>query len=174
MRPRTYSKGFATGSSSDRLVITDQASTSEKKPFEYFLGRMPVLEPFWLYGSVGIGLSSVEVETTDNVSSGMGENSGFAYQFGGGVSYDITDWTTFSIGYRYLDLGEVDTELSFGLDPFGTHSLDLESHEFVTSLRIDFYSMPLADMAPHNWKRPEWTRGWSPRKLIPKRWRRDY
>jgi opacity protein-like surface antigen len=126
------------------------------RPFSSAFGRLPVLRPFRLYAGGGIGLARVDVATTDNVSRGDSVTNNFSYQFGAGIAYSFTDWATLSVGWRYQDLGDIETDLYIapGQPAFGRHALDLSAHEFVTSLRINFYSAPLDEIAPKRWSLP--------------------
>ena len=119
----------------------------------WLFGRIPVLEPMSLYGNAGIGAARVDLETSDTNSSGSETAFNFAWQAGAGLSYALTDTTSFSLGWRYLSLGTTEAELS-GIQGGGTYKLDLSSHEIVTGLRVNFYTAPLADMHPRNWRRP--------------------
>lgn len=126
---------------------------------ERFVGRTPVLEPLSLYLGAGMGLARVRFETTDNVSSGSQDAFNFAWHGGAGLAYELTEWVTITAGYRYVHLGRVEAELS--LSPtfqIGTQTLDLQSHEFLSTLRIDFHSAPLDEMLPKRWAWPRWTR----------------
>jgi len=123
-------------------------------------GRIPTLEFLNVWAGGGMGLAMVDVVTTDNVSRGEDDGIHFAWQVGAGLGYEFTDWATFSIGYRYLDLGEAETELRLGPGAsIGTHSLDLGAHELVSGLRIEFYSSPLAELIPERWSLPRFGRG---------------
>lgn len=126
------------------------------RPFSSAFGRLPVLRPFRLYAGGGIGLAHLDVSTTDNVSQGDAATNNFSYQVGAGIAYSFTDWATLSLGWRYQDMGDIEAELFLapGQPAFGRHALDVSAHEFVTSLRIDFYSAPLDEIAPKRWALP--------------------
>lgn len=127
-------------------------------PISWAFGRVPILEPLTLYVGGGLGLTRIDADTTDNVSRGSDSVNNFGYQVGAGIGYAFTDWATISLGYRYHDMGEIDTSLSLGAGaPIGNHQLELRSHEFVSSLRIDFYSEPLAELVPTRWSLPRWS-----------------
>jgi opacity protein-like surface antigen len=126
------------------------------RPFSGAFGRLPVLRPFRLYAGGGIGLAHLDVATTDNVSRGAAATRNFSYQVGAGIAYSFTEWASLSLGWRYQDLGDIETELFIAPDQpaFGRHALDVSAHEFVTSLRIHFYSAPLDEIAPKRWSLP--------------------
>ena len=119
----------------------------------WLFGRIPVLEPMSLYGNAGIGAAHVDLETSDTVTSGSESTFNFAWQAGAGLSYALTDTTSFSLGWRYLSLGTAETGLS-GIQGGGHYSLALSGHEILTGLRINFYTAPLADMHPRHWHAP--------------------
>jgi hypothetical protein len=109
-------------------------------PIARLFGRIPVLDPLGFNLGGGVGLAANDVSTTDNVSRGGKTAYGFAWQVGAGFDYAFTKRVTFGIGYRYLDLGEVDFGLRIGETPIGDFSLDLTAHEIATSLRVEFHS----------------------------------
>jgi opacity protein-like surface antigen len=106
-------------------------------------GRVPVLEPLSFYAGGGVGLGITDVSTTDNVSSGSETALGVTWQGGTGFSYSFTDLVTFSIGYRYQDLGTIEMDLrDASLANVGRFELDLAAHEITTGLRVRFYPVP--------------------------------
>jgi len=108
--------------------------------------RLPLLkmllENTEFTGGVGIGLSSVEFETSDNIALGSTTSYNFAWQAGGGFSYRLNDALRLGMGYRYVDPGKANARLSdkegLGTD-LGTFDLSSDVHEFRTSLRLNFY-----------------------------------
>ena len=124
-----------------------------RTPISWLFGRVPVLEPMSLVGNVGLGMAKVDLETSDNVTNGDDSSTEFAWQAGVGLSYALTDTTSFQVGWRYLSLGSVETELT-GIIGGGDFELDLTSHEIVTGLRVNFYTAPLQDMHPRHWRLP--------------------
>ena len=124
-----------------------------RTPISWLFGRVPVLEPMSLVGNVGLGVAQVDLETTDNVTNGDDSSTEFAWQAGVGLSYALTDTTSFQLGWRYLSLGSVETDLT-GIVGGGDFELDLTSHEVLTGLRVNFYTAPLQDMHPRHWRLP--------------------
>lgn len=106
-------------------------------------GRVPILEPLSFYAGGGAGLGINDVDTTDNVSSGSETRYGFTWQAGAGFGYSFTDLVTFSMGYRYQDLGSIDMTLFDNSGPIGRFELDLAAHELTTGLRVRFYPVTL-------------------------------
>jgi hypothetical protein len=170
---------FMTGR--DNELITDAAGAPEKhvsevdawtlmpnftlevpirEPVRWAFGRVPVLELMSLYANVGLGIATIDVSSSDNVSDAEGDELSFAWQAGAGISYELTDTTTFMLGYRYVDLGTLEADLvaTSQNNPQGVNvgdfSIDLTSHEIVAGLRIDLYHAPLKDMHPRYWRMP--------------------
>jgi hypothetical protein len=114
-----------------------------REPITWAFGRFPLLEPVTIYLGVGIGLGVTEFEATDNVSSGDKTNYKFAWQVGAGLAYELTDYVTLSLGYRYFDLGKANLSLSTaGIQNFGKYSMDVQAHEFTSGVRVSFYTVP--------------------------------
>jgi opacity protein-like surface antigen len=112
------------------------------KPIAWAFGRIPVLEPLSVHVGAGIGIAFTDATTTDNVSAGSDDGIGFTYQVGAGLGYAITEFVSLTLGYRYLDLGQLELPL-FAPQPFGSYTLDLASHEITSSLRVTFRRIEL-------------------------------
>jgi hypothetical protein len=138
------------------LLPTAWVDLPLRTPITWLFGRVPVLEPMSLYAGGGLGIASVDLETKDQQAfSGQEESLNFAWQAGVGLGYELTDTTTVSLGWRYLSMGQTETDLMIGPGvKGGEFELDLSSHEIVTGLRIDFYTAPLGDMHPRHWRAP--------------------
>jgi opacity protein-like surface antigen len=113
-------------------------------PVEWAFGRVPILEPLAFYTTAGVGLAINEVSTTDNVSQGSDTVLGFAWQVGAGFDYAFSRYVSLSIGYRYIDLADVDLDLTLGPMDFGNFTLDVTAHEFATALRFRFFPVLLS------------------------------
>jgi Outer membrane protein beta-barrel domain len=137
-----------------------------REPVRWAFGRVPVLELMSVYANVGIGVTSIDLSSSDNLSSAKEDDFNFAWQAGAGITYELTDTTTFVLGYRYVSLGTVESDLMFLPDrdvKAGSFEVDLSSHEIMTGLRIDFYNAPLKDMHPRYWRAPRVPMpGWLP------------
>lgn len=139
-----------------------------QRPVSWIFGRVPVLYPLSFYVGGGMGLARADFETTDNVSTGSDTVNRFAWQAGGGLGYRLNQWATFQVGYRFFDMGDLETKVLFGQNTLtGTQSIDLTSHEFMSTIRIAFYQAPLEEMAPRRWAAPR-LGGWE----RPSWWRR--
>jgi hypothetical protein len=114
-----------------------------ERPIAHLFGRIPVLSPLSFTIGAGIGLGANDVDTTDNVSSGSVTSYGFAWQAGAGFGYALTRNVTIGVGYRYLDPGQVEIDLTAGQTPMGSFELDLAAHEVASTLRVAFYPVPL-------------------------------
>jgi len=117
-----------------RLDIPIQA------PMTALFGRLPMLEPVTIYAGGGVGTGWNELKATDSANSGSDTVFNLAYQFGAGMGYAMSDQLHLTIGWRYLDLGEMEVDLS-GLQD-GSYKTEFGSHEFTTALRFHFYHIP--------------------------------
>jgi hypothetical protein len=124
-----------------------------RTPVSWLFGRVPILEPMTLNAGAGLGVASVDLSVSDNASAGSESGLNFAWYAGLGLGYALTDTTTLTLGWRYTSLGETEADL-VGIPGGGSYALDLSSHEIVSGVRIDFYSSPLVDMHPRNWRAP--------------------
>ena len=106
-------------------------------------GRTPALDPLSFTAGAGVGVAANDVATRDNLSHGVRGRYGIAWQAGAGLGYAFARRVNFGLGYRYIDLGEVDFGLRAGNTPVGDFSRDLRAHEVATTLRVDFYSLPV-------------------------------
>ncbi len=118
-------------------------------PIAWAFGRIPILEPLSLYTGAGLGLSTVDLDATDNVSHANREQFMFGWQAGIGLAYELTQRVTLAAGYRYIDLGHPKATLkqTGSDDPFGNYTLDLAAHELNFGVRVNFYSIPY----PEKW-----------------------
>ena len=120
-------------------------------PIGWAFGRIPILDPLSLYTGAGLGLSTVDLQTTDNVSRGSAEQFLFGWQAGIGLAYELAERVTLMAGYRYVDLGKPEVTLKVGTPPdtapFGKYNLALAAHEFNFGVRVNFYEIPY----PEKW-----------------------
>lgn len=112
------------------------------EPVSWLFGRLPLLEPMSLFVGSGIGLATTSVDVSNNALYGKETAYNFAWQAGAGLSYALTEQTSVSLGYRYVDLGELNLTLHDGINPRGNFELDLFAHELRAGLRVEFYSVP--------------------------------
>ena len=109
---------------------------------EALFGRIPILEPLSIDVGIGIGIAKTDLFVTDSDSIGAANDTKFAWQVGAGIGYALTQAVTFTIGYRYFDLGTLTTELTSAGVPNGTYSLDVRANELSATLRVNFYGLP--------------------------------
>jgi opacity protein-like surface antigen len=81
--------------------------------------------PFVPYLSAGIGFANLEIELGD----GSRDENAFAYAFGAGVSYNISQSFALDMSYRYFATEDVD---------FGDVSVDYEDHQVLLGGRVSF------------------------------------
>lgn len=95
-----------------------------------YLDMMP---NYWIspYIMGGIGLSRLDLETHDVSPGGTGSDketnsaNNFTYAFGGGLSLRLNRCLNLDMGYRYVDMGELD-------------DADINAHEWNMGLRYTF------------------------------------
>jgi opacity protein-like surface antigen len=112
-----------------------------RTPLTALFGRMPMLEPLTLYGGGGAGASWNEIEASGPFDLGDDTSWEFAWQAMAGFGYAVTDTTHLSLGWRYLDLGEVDLNSVCGAASCSFEA-DTTAHEVMTSVRFEFYHVP--------------------------------
>jgi opacity protein-like surface antigen len=104
---------------------------------------LPVSDEVGLYVGGGAGIARIHLETSDTVVTGSSNDTNFAWTAGAGVTWRVATWAVLDLGYRYVDLGETETELRDFLGPSvppSSLTLDMTSHQILTSVRISFPS----------------------------------
>ncbi|NNL84306.1 MAG: porin family protein [Myxococcales bacterium] len=135
--------GFFTEVEADTIIPSIWLEVPVHEPVSWIFGRVPILEPLRLYGGGGVGWADIDIATTDNISSGSDSTSESATQWGAGISYDLTRNVTWSLGYRQVDLGDLEVNLMNGPTSFGTYELELDSSEITTGMEVRFFSFSL-------------------------------
>jgi opacity protein-like surface antigen len=101
----------------------------------------PLREKWNLYVGAGVGIARIELETNDLVVRGSDSETNFAFQLSGGVSYDLLKNLAIEAGYRYVNMGDAETDLSaiFPPAPAGDYEIDdIDAHEIYIGLRWSF------------------------------------
>ncbi len=93
-----------------------------------------------IYGGGGIGPAFIDADLRNGFAGldGDEDDTVFAWQAGGGLEYSFDDTVTMGFGYRYLDLGDVDVPAE-ERNSQGDMNVDLDAHEFMLTLRVNFY-----------------------------------
>jgi opacity protein-like surface antigen len=94
----------------------------------------------WYLGG-GAGGAGGRLETNDTVVAGSSSDQDFAYQVGTGMLINVSDNAELDLGYRFVDLGELETNISqiAGGIPAGKFKADREAHNFAVTLRYYLY-----------------------------------
>lgn len=100
---------------------------------------------FTPYVSAGMGLAHINAKSnyTDSVGDGANDvhmeksENNFAWQIGAGVGYALNDKVTLNAGYRYTDLGSVETTAKNQIGKINSES-DFEAHEVMLGARYAF------------------------------------
>lgn len=119
-------------------VKTQSAFLNAYRDFE-------VYQKVFIYGSVGLGVAKVESSGWQgNVSRQYGSNSetNLGYALGAGISYKPVKKANFDLGYRYVDLGEIESGLNNFVNARGLQDeqmrANLDKNEFYLGLRYNF------------------------------------
>lgn len=114
-----------------------------RTPLNAAIGRVPFLDPLTIYLGGGAGIGVTELDASTGIAFGSEETLEFAWQAVAGLGYRLNERVTWSVGWRFYDLGEVETRL---VDVTGTdrgrYGVDLGAHEFTTSLSFTFWRVP--------------------------------
>jgi opacity protein-like surface antigen len=99
---------------------------------------LPMSDRLDVYAGGGLGAGGYNLVVDDTVVTGVDSVSEFAWQVGTGVNYRLSDRLVLDMGYRYLDLGEADIELTdaFGASA-GNYTFDVTAHELLFQLRLE-------------------------------------
>lgn len=89
---------------------------------------------FTPYIGGGIGYAKVEGKMSVPGLSVSEEDTNFAWQLGAGVAYAVNDNISVDFGYRYTDMGDLETNIY----PTESVKIDVDSHEFLLGARYTF------------------------------------
>jgi opacity protein-like surface antigen len=92
----------------------------------------------WYLGG-GLGAAGANLSTEALGFSADETDRDFAWQFGTGLLVNISDNAEIDFGYRYVDLGELESDLTFAGLPAGTFNVDRVSHNVGVTLRYYLY-----------------------------------
>lgn len=98
---------------------------------------------FYIGGGIGYATVFIDWKTTEflffEVPVADDSDTGLAYQFSGGIGYEINPRFTVSFGYRYFATEEMQMEFASG-SPFGSgpFTMEYQSHEFNLGVRVLF------------------------------------
>jgi hypothetical protein len=117
-------------------------------PWSMSIPRVEI--PIWpgkaltMYGGGGVGVAFTELKTVARDDRAKEEGINFAYQFGAGLGYAMSDALHLSLGWRYVNFGVTEADL---IDTVGTRigkvESDVGAHEFTMSFRYAFWRVPL-------------------------------
>jgi len=103
---------------------------------------------FYLGGGIGFGVHDFKVQYKNDpggpggynwrVKTKSNDDINWALQAGAGFAYDVLDWLTLDVGYRYVTFGDMDVNLPQPLG--GDYQLNLHSHDAILGVRINYYS----------------------------------
>ncbi|MBN72397.1 MAG: hypothetical protein CME32_24335 [Gimesia sp.] len=93
-----------------------------------------------IYIGGGIGANGGKVSIDDTYVSGQSRFNRFAWQIGGGVTWDVSQRVTLDLGYRYMDYGSTFVDLNDNFNPnnaAGNYIADLTSHQVMLGIRFN-------------------------------------
>ncbi|QDV46868.1 hypothetical protein Enr13x_67770 [Stieleria neptunia] len=97
----------------------------------------PISENLEVYAGGGIGWSHFEFAASDGVVSSVKDDDDLAYQFGIGLTCKLLSNVELDFGYRRLDLGNANTNLTTGGGAAaGNLNVDLDSDQLMLTLRV--------------------------------------
>jgi opacity protein-like surface antigen len=114
-----------------------------RTPVYAALGRVPFFDPLTIYLGGGAGLGETDLHASTGLLFGSDTAQDFAWQAIAGFGYALNQRVKWSFGWRFYDLGEAKTPLVDSTQTVrGRYSIDLEAHEFTTSLSFVFWRLP--------------------------------
>lgn len=98
---------------------------------------------FTPYIGAGLGFAYLDTTYRAGIANGLSgsvastsNNWNFAWNVGAGVAYHINDAVALDLGYRYVDLGTVETGTTTVSNFLGSSSVDYTAHEMSIGLRF--------------------------------------
>jgi hypothetical protein len=101
-----------------------------------------LLQPATAYAGLGIGFSHLDMDTSEPDFDGSKKKYDFAYQFGTGFGYQLTDYVNLGVGYRFLKPAKLKMDLKDDADRPGKAQVSSDIHEIRFSLRIRVFDLP--------------------------------
>lgn len=108
--------------------------------------RMPrlkrFLEPLTMYAGLGIGFSHLEIKTASPDYEAGKKKYDFAYQFGTGLGYQVSDFVNLGIGYRYIKPSKLKLRPEDTAGETGTARFNTDIHEVRFVARVRIFDLP--------------------------------
>jgi len=100
---------------------------------------VPVRDRVAVYGGGGVGVGGYELQVNDTVVAGRGDTADFNWQLGFGVIYELNERVELDLGYRYVNMGNGNVQLTeIGTtNDAGNYRLALTSSDVLLQLRIN-------------------------------------
>ncbi len=105
-------------------------------------GLKRFLDPLTMYTGLGIGFARLVVDSAEPDFNGKRKKYGFAYQFGAGLGYQLTDHVNLGVGYRYHKPAKLKMSLRDPADRPGRLRITNDIHEIRFALRIRVFDLP--------------------------------
>ncbi len=100
------------------------------------------LERLTIYGGVGIGFGHVDASVDDQFYSGKNDKYDFAYQFGSGFGFELTENINLGMSYRYIELAKLKVGIEDAGGREGRTSISGDIHEVRFQMRVRVFDLP--------------------------------
>jgi opacity protein-like surface antigen len=100
------------------------------------------LQPATAYAGLGIGFAHLDVDSAEPSFEGSKKKYDFAYQFGTGLGYQLTDYVNLGVGYRYVKPAKLKMDLRDDAGRPGKSRITNDIHEIRFVLRIRVFDLP--------------------------------
>ena len=139
------------GISLDPPSFGSSGNTSTTTALSYMVNGyfdLPTDGPLSFYAGAGIGFATVSIDWIapgffpfSHVPVADDNDSGLAYQFSGGIGYEINPKFTLTLSFRHFETEELDMTF-LGGSPFGSgpFTMKYKSNEFNIGVRILFHA----------------------------------
>ncbi|MGH0033533.1 MAG: outer membrane protein [Myxococcota bacterium] len=127
----------------DRSNVENASSLEAWSLMTNLLVEIPVYRSWAVVGGVGLGPAFLDGKLRNSFNELKGEDDDvrFAWQGMAGIEYAFDETVTMGFGYRFFDAEELKVNLSTPNPPRprGEMEFDLDAHEFMVRLRVNFY-----------------------------------
>lgn len=128
----------------DRSNVENVSSLDSWSLMTNFWVEVPVYRSWAVVGGVGVGPTFLEGKLSNSFTElkGKDDDVRFAWQAMAGIEYAFDDTVTMGFTYRYFDAEELKVNLATASppQPRGEMGYELEAHEFMLRLRVNFYT----------------------------------
>jgi opacity protein-like surface antigen len=128
----------------DRSNVENASSIDAWSLMTNFLVEVPIYRSWAISGGAGVGPAFLKgkLNNSFNELKGKDDDVRFAWQVMTAIEYTFDETVTMGFGYRYFDAEEIKVNLATASPPRprGEMKYDLDAHEFMVRLRVNFYT----------------------------------